>query len=103
MSRIYKLFFIMTCFILTEVALSAFDLSWYVKEIVKKCPQTNILMIKKSFIQLIDHDHTTVPEEYCKDNFTQNILSQCSKMKCTDLKQLIGDATNRNQGNIVGE
>ncbi|MBP9679788.1 MAG: hypothetical protein KBD76_00165 [Bacteriovorax sp.] len=72
-----------------NLALSA-DLSEIINSISAQCPKVNILIIKKSLIEMRGSN-------FCQGTFTSILLKECPQINCSTLTSI-----NTNAGAVIG-
>jgi hypothetical protein len=68
----------------------------YVSRVVKVCPDSNSLLIKKSALELAEKLH-------CEHKFTADLLKKCSKLNCEELVENYNKHMKNRSGSVVGE
>lgn len=75
---------------------SAEALDEYYSSINKMCPNTNILLIKKSLLEISS-------EKPCTSLFTSVLLKECPSLNCKFLADKWASYTAKNSGAVVGK
>ena len=68
----------------------------YVDQVIKFCPDTSSLLIKKSAVELTQKAH-------CEHKFTADLLKKCSKLSCEQLVESYNKHMKGRSGSVVGE
>lgn len=68
----------------------------YYKSINKICPSTNVLLIKKSLLEISS-------EQSCTSLFTSVLLKECPKLTCLFLVENWSTINAKNSGAVVGK
>ena len=84
-----KIFLIL--FTLSANLSSAAELSQIIESISSQCPKVNILVIKKSLIEMRGSN-------FCQGTFTTLLLKECHMVTCATLTSI-----NANNGSVIGQ
>ncbi len=68
----------------------------YVDQVIKTCPDSSSLLIKKSALELTQKLH-------CEHKFTADLLKKCSKLSCEQLVENYNKHMKGRSGSVVGE
>ena len=68
----------------------------YMDLIIKNCPNSNTLLIKKSLFELKNSSK-------CDSRFTKELMSNCSTLTCTQLVANFKKNISGRTGSVVGE
>jgi hypothetical protein len=68
----------------------------YVGQVLKVCPDSPPLLIKKSAVELAQKTH-------CEHKFTSDLLKKCSKLSCEQLVENYNKHMKNRSGSVVGE
>jgi hypothetical protein len=71
--------------------------SQYVQSVKNICPNLQSLLIKKSLFEIKDRSNA------CSETFTKKLLNDCSKLSCSQLKDLYVNEFVSRKGTVVGE
>jgi hypothetical protein len=98
LSCVHLLLFLMT-FICSSIHLSqAGEIERFTGEIIKKCPSSNPLAVKKSMFEIIQGS-----EDACNRPFTSRLLMTCQNLSCQHLISEYKKTTQQFQGTVIGQ